>query len=122
MVVCRQLGLPLLGTIALYNGFADGTGEIWYDNVDCRGNETRLIDCPSTITGRHDCTHIEDAGVRCGGDICDDNALRLQGGDTDRIGRLEICRGNLWGSVCDDFFDVADATVVCRQLGFSPIG
>ena len=96
-------------------GFSNGVGQIWLDNVRCRGNETRLIDCPANPLGVHGCSHFEDAGVRC--TPCITGEIRLQGG-TNTSGRVEVCQSNEWGTVCDDFWDDTDAQVACRQLGF----
>ena len=56
----------LAGAAAITTGFANGAAQIWLDDVQCRGTETRLIDCPASQLGSHNCIHSEDAGVQCG--------------------------------------------------------
>ena len=52
---------------------------------------------------------------------CTQHSVRLVG-STPMEGRLEICSNHMWGTVCDNHFDERDASVVCRELGYSPIG
>ena len=53
---------------------------------------------------------------------CANGQLRLASGNIVNEGRVEICMNNEWGTVCDDGWSSTDATVVCRQLGFSTTG
>ena len=43
----------------------DGTGQIVLDDLRCTNTETRLVDCPHSGVGVHNCVHSDDAGVRC---------------------------------------------------------
>jgi len=46
-------------------------------------------------------------------------AVRLVDGPSSHEGRLELNYNGTWGTVCNDRFSDAAATVVCRSLGFT---
>ena len=50
--------------------------------------------------------------------MCYDGNVRLAGGDNSAIGRVEVCRNNTWGTVCDLEWNDQDAVVACRSAGF----
>lgn len=122
-----------------------GVGGIFLDNLGCTGTESTLIQCPHNGVSVHNCQHFEDVGVRCLESLtrrsikilhpfnlnlnhtfshiaCTNRDIRLIGGSTSFEGRVEVCYNNNWGTVCDDQWGTPDATVACRQLGYSTTG
>ena len=56
-------------------------------------------------------------------ETCFDGEIRLQGGFDENQGRVEVCFGGVWGTVCDDQGwgggGQMNAAVVCQQLGLA---
>ncbi|XP_078391572.1 scavenger receptor cysteine-rich domain-containing protein DMBT1-like [Cetorhinus maximus] len=116
-VICKQLQCGHLASIDYYARlFGEGSGPIWLDEVECMSHESTIWQCQTDPWGKHNCHHREDAGV-----VCSESGLglRLAGGNSNCSGRVEILFNNNWAMVCDHSRGMADANVVCRQLGCS---
>ncbi|XP_053118567.1 deleted in malignant brain tumors 1 protein-like [Hemicordylus capensis] len=83
------------------------------DQVNCTGEEDSLAKCPPKMTGTNTCDHSKDAGVAC----AEPPEIRLSNGHNHCSGRVEVLHEKLWGTICDDEWDLDDANVVCRYLG-----
>ena len=69
-VVCRQLGFGDAGSAMMqYQPQASVSVPIWLDEVNCDGHEAKLIECDHNGIESHDCSHSEDAGVTCAGNL-----------------------------------------------------
>lgn len=90
-------------------------------DLNCSGDEPSLMDCPHSILGSSCNASIIAAGVLCP-EPCFGGDIRLNGGENDLEGRIELCIDGFWGSVCSHSWSSYDAAVACRQLGFSSVG
>ena len=45
--------------------------------------------------------------------------IRLVGGTDEYSGRVEVGMNGTWGTICDSGWDILDAQVVCREMGYT---
>lgn len=48
-----------------------------------------------------------------------DGSIRLVGGRNPTEGNVEVFYKGRWGSICDDEWDIREAYIVCKMLGYN---
>ncbi|XP_033112781.1 deleted in malignant brain tumors 1 protein-like [Anneissia japonica] len=118
-VVCRSYNYRLCYNYYRRSEYGVGNGSMLMYDVKCSGYETTLSDCEHSGWGNltDDCYD----GVNIAGVDCRDTALdiRLINGQYPNEGRVEMFDKGMWGIVCDSGWDIDDATVACRQIGYT---
>ncbi|XP_022100561.1 deleted in malignant brain tumors 1 protein-like [Acanthaster planci] len=124
-VVCRMLDLPAASHAWDDAHFGQGSGRIALDDVSCYGHESSLAQCSHQAWFSHDCDHSEDAGVTCGEAITtispgevDLSNIQLDG-NMPMEGIVQGWKNGQFVDVCSDDWELNDAKVICRQLGYS---
>ncbi|XP_043935802.1 deleted in malignant brain tumors 1 protein-like [Protopterus annectens] len=120
-VICRHLRCGSALSVQTRNLYGESQGPVLLDGIHCNGSEKSLSQCSASQFGNYICDKSQVAAVECSGEYLGpfDTKIRLEGSYSSG-GLVEIRPYNqsTWGTVSGKHWDVNDAQVLCRSLGY----
>jgi hypothetical protein len=93
------------------------------NDTHCYSSSQRLTDCTRKGYGHFpNCSHIAVAYCEALEPCSDPEDIQLARYISDTFGRLEVCSGGYWGTVCGIGATNTIANVACRQLNHAATG
>jgi hypothetical protein len=124
--LCKMLGYSDKGAKSYTSSFLDlPLVPLYpYEIISCPPDIVSVLDCQLSSVNcniTYDVNNHVYAALSCEG-YCDHGAVRLNGSLHSNVGQVFVCVDGAWGTICSDNWRDADASVTCRQLGYSPYG
>ncbi|XP_066108694.1 antigen WC1.1-like [Saccopteryx bilineata] len=113
-VICAKLGCGKVASLIRYVPFSESHKLVWPDQFWCKGHEWNLSICPRVPCLGGTCQHNGTVQVVCSAYT----EIRLMKNGTSQCeGNLEVNVSGEWRMLCASHWNMANADVVCRQLG-----
>ncbi|XP_077872006.1 antigen WC1.1 [Ictidomys tridecemlineatus] len=113
-VICAELGCGKAASFLLDLPLREASEQVWAEEFQCKGWEPELWFCPRVPCPAGSCPHRGAVQVVCS----EYTEVRLMKNGSSRCeGQVEMKTSGGWRTLCASHCNMANANVVCRQLG-----
>ncbi|XP_023389701.1 antigen WC1.1-like [Pteropus vampyrus] len=113
-VICAELGCGKAASVLANLPIRESDGQVWAEEFWCVGQETNLWFCPRVPCPGGTCQHSGAVQVFCSAYT----EVRLMKNSTSQCeGQVEMNISGEWRMLCASHWTMANANVVCHQLG-----
>uniref|UniRef100_A0A8C5ZFB4 SRCR domain-containing protein n=1 Tax=Marmota marmota marmota TaxID=9994 RepID=A0A8C5ZFB4_MARMA len=113
-VICAELGCGKAASVLGKLPFREDSEQIWAEEFQCEGQEPGLWFCPRVPCPAGSCPHKGAVQVVCSGYT---DVRLMKNGSSQCEGQVEMKTSGGWRTLCASHWNMANANVVCRQLG-----
>uniref|UniRef100_A0A4W2C817 SRCR domain-containing protein n=1 Tax=Bos indicus x Bos taurus TaxID=30522 RepID=A0A4W2C817_BOBOX len=113
-VICAELGCGKAVSVLGHELFRESSAWVWAEEFRCEGEEPVLSVCPRVPCPRGTCHHSGAAQVVCSAYL---EVRLMTNGSSQCEGQVEMKISGRWRVLCASHWSLANANVVCHQLG-----
>ncbi|XP_055425712.1 antigen WC1.1-like [Bubalus kerabau] len=113
-VICAELGCGKAVSVRGHELFRESSARVWAEEFRCEGEEPALSVCPRVPCPGGTCHHSGAVQLVCSAY----SEVRLMTNSSSQCeGQVEMKISGRWRALCASHWSLANANVVCRQLG-----